>query len=205
MLKLSLSPSDWAYHQSMSATFADPFVFHGAIDGAVFCGLLSFPFVYYALRTLRLLTAAPFVLGVVLGEILAVTPFVGWFGFFGALPALAGALLVCKFSGWRAFAPKRVVARCTSPGAPEYEPRCKRKSIRRCLWVLRTVKIWAGRKRGVDGMLPGRRTRPTGLKTKCRNCKSSVRWGCRSQIRTVSAIPCNPELTRPGRRNSSDR
>jgi len=104
MLKFSLSPSDEAYGLPWSRWFSDPFVFFGAIEGAVFFGLLSFPFVYFSIRKLRLLTSTLFVFGLVLGEIVLVTPFAGWLGLFGSGPALAGALLICRFSGWRMFA-----------------------------------------------------------------------------------------------------
>lgn len=104
MLRYSLPPTDEAYGAPLSQLFSDPFVFFGAVLGAVFFGLVSFPFAYLAVRKARLAPAALFVFGAVLGEILFVTPFLRWGGLFGAVPALAVALSVCRFSRWRIFA-----------------------------------------------------------------------------------------------------
>ena len=105
MLGFSLHRSDSAYGQSLSQTLSDPFVSNGAILGGLFFGLVSFPFVYFTLRKPRLSTAASFVFGVVLAEIAVITPFRGSLGLFGSIPALAGALFVCRYSGWRIFEP----------------------------------------------------------------------------------------------------
>jgi hypothetical protein len=105
MLGFSLPPSDSAYGLSLSQRLSDPFVSNGAILGGIFFGLVSFPFVYFTLRKLRLSTAASFVFVVVLAEIAIVTPFGGWLGLFRSIPALAGALFVCRYSGWRIFEP----------------------------------------------------------------------------------------------------
>jgi len=70
---------------------------------AVFVGLISFPFVYFTIRRLRLLTTAAFIFGVVLAEIVVITPFDRRFGLGGSVPALALALCVVSLSGWRLF------------------------------------------------------------------------------------------------------
>ena len=70
---------------------------------AVFVGLISFPFVYFTVRRLRLLTTAAFIFGIVLAEVVAITPFDRRLGFAGSLPALALALCIVRFSGWRLF------------------------------------------------------------------------------------------------------
>ena len=104
MLQLSLPPSDGAYGIPFPRIFSDPFVRLITITWAVIFGLISFPFVFFTIRKLRLLTTTLFVFGAVLGEIVLVTPFWGWRGLHGSVAALAGALLVCRFSGWRIFA-----------------------------------------------------------------------------------------------------
>jgi hypothetical protein len=104
MLHFSLPPSDGAYGIPVTQLFTDPFVFFGALYVGTFLGILSFPFAYFAIRNRRLLTSALFVFGVVLTEILLVTPFAGWVGFVGSVPALGAGLLVCRFSGSRWFA-----------------------------------------------------------------------------------------------------
>ena len=104
MLHFSLSPSDEAYGIPVTQFFTDPFVFFGAIYGGTFLGALSFPFVYFAVRNRRLLTSTLFVFGVVVTEILLVTPFAGWGGLVGSLPAFGFGLLVCQYSGWKWFA-----------------------------------------------------------------------------------------------------
>lgn len=103
MLRFSLPPTDEAYGAPLSQLFSDPFVFFGAVYGGVFFGLVSFPFAYLAVRKARLAPASLFTFGAVLGEILFVTPFLGWVGLFGAVPALATALFICRFSRWQIF------------------------------------------------------------------------------------------------------
>ncbi len=103
MLQLSLPLSDGAYGIPFPRIFSDPFVLWVSISGAIVVGLISFPFAYFTIRKLRLLTTTLFVFGVVLGEIVLVTPFWAWLGLYGSIPVLAGALLVCRFSGWRIF------------------------------------------------------------------------------------------------------
>ena len=104
MLRFSLPPTDEAYGVPLSQLFSDPFVFFGAVYGAVFFGLISFPFAYFAVRKVRLAPAALFIFGTVLGEILFVTPFLGPVGLFGAVLTLAVALFICRFSRWQIFA-----------------------------------------------------------------------------------------------------
>ncbi len=104
MLQFGLPPSDGAYGIPITQLFTDPFVFWGAVYGGTFLGVLSFPFAYFATRNRRLLTSALFIFGVVITEILFVTPLVGWGGFVGSVPALVIGLLVCRFSGLRWFA-----------------------------------------------------------------------------------------------------
>ncbi|HEV2396839.1 MAG TPA: hypothetical protein VGS27_07860 [Candidatus Sulfotelmatobacter sp.] len=101
MLHFSLPPSDSAYGLSIAELLSDPFVFSGAIYGGVVCGVLSFPFAYFSTRNRRLLNSTLFVFGVVLAEILLVTPFAGWGGLVGSVPALGFGLLVCQYSGWK--------------------------------------------------------------------------------------------------------
>jgi len=106
MVWFSLEPSDAAYHAVPWAALMDPFFLSGAILVAVVIGLISFPFVYFTVRRLRLPTTAAFILGIVLGEIVVMTPFDRRLGFIGSLPALALALCIVRFSGWRLFRPE---------------------------------------------------------------------------------------------------
>src|SRR5208282_6582899 len=103
MLQFSLPPSDGAYGIPMRQLFSDPLVFFGAIYGGTVCGVVSFPFAYFAVRNRRLLTSALFIFGVVILEILFVTPFAGWVGLVGSVPALSVSVLVCRFSWWKWF------------------------------------------------------------------------------------------------------
>jgi hypothetical protein len=107
-LRYSLPRTDTAYGASLSQVFSDPFVSVVAAFGAILFGLVAFPFAYFTVRNRRLAPAALFIFGMVLAEILLVTPFWGWFGLFGALPSFAVALLVCRFSHWRIFTPHTV-------------------------------------------------------------------------------------------------
>jgi hypothetical protein len=49
-------------------------------------------------------TAALFVCGVVVAEIVLITPFAGLGGLVGCIPALGFGLLACQYSGWKVFA-----------------------------------------------------------------------------------------------------
>ena len=104
MLRFSLPPSDEAYGMPVTQFLTDPFVFFGAVYGAAFLGALSFPFAYFATRNRRLFTSTFFIFGAVIMEILLVTPFAGWGGLVGSVPALGFGLLVCKYSDWKWFA-----------------------------------------------------------------------------------------------------
>ena len=104
MLRFSLPPSDGAYGLSTTELLSDPFVFFGALYGGAVCGVLSFPFAYLGTLHRRLLTSALFVFAVVITEIMLVTPFAGWGGLVGSIPALGFGLLVCQYSGWKWFA-----------------------------------------------------------------------------------------------------
>jgi hypothetical protein len=104
MLHFSLPPSDAAYGMPISDWFSDPFVFGSAICWAIVFGILTFPFAYFAVRKRRLLTSALFAFGLAVTEILLVTPFAGWRGLAGCVPALIVGLVVCRFSGWKWFA-----------------------------------------------------------------------------------------------------
>jgi hypothetical protein len=107
MLQLSLPPTDLDYGRlSLSGLLADHIMLDESLLGGFIFGCMSFPFAYFSLRDLRLLTTAPFVFGAVLAEIVLITPFFGWPGFFGAVPTLAWALLFCRSSGWRGFVRK---------------------------------------------------------------------------------------------------
>lgn len=108
MLHFSLPPSDGAYGIPIAQFLSDPFVFFGAVYGGAFCGVLSFPLAYFATRHRRLLTSVLFVFGGVITEILLVTPFAGWGGLVGSVPALGFGLLVCKYSSWKWFAQTEV-------------------------------------------------------------------------------------------------
>jgi hypothetical protein len=101
MLYLSVPPTDGAYGMSLSYWFSDSGGLAALV--AAVCGLVSFPLTYFSLRRRRLVTSATFTFAVVLLEIVTVTPLLGLVGFFGSFPALAGALLICRFSGYRAF------------------------------------------------------------------------------------------------------
>jgi len=107
MLHFSLPPSDGAYGLSIAELLSDPFVFSGAIYGGVVCGVLLFPFAYFSTRNRRLLNSTLLVFGVVLAEILLITPFAGWGGLVGSIPALGFGLLVCQHSGWKWLAQNR--------------------------------------------------------------------------------------------------
>jgi hypothetical protein len=97
MLWFSLPPDDAAYHAAPLAALTDPFFLSGAILVAVLVGLISFPFVYFTVSGLRLLTTVGFIVGVVLAEIVVITPFDRRLGLIGSLPALA--LGLCILSG----------------------------------------------------------------------------------------------------------
>ena len=101
MVWFSLPPSDAAYHELAALT--DPFFLSGAILVGSLIGVISFPFVYFTVRRLRLRTTAAFIFGVVLAAILVMTPFDRRLGMVGSLAALALALAVVRFSGWRLF------------------------------------------------------------------------------------------------------
>jgi hypothetical protein len=105
MLWFTLPPDDAAYHGPPFAALIDPFFLSGAIWMALLIGIVSFPFVYFTLRGLRLRTTATFIFGIVLAEIVIVTPFDRRLGMVGAVAALALALCVVRFSGWRLFRP----------------------------------------------------------------------------------------------------
>jgi len=104
MLRFSLPPSDGAYGLSTTELLSDPFVFFGALYGGAVCGVLSFPFAYLGTLHRRLFTSGLFVFAVVITEIMLVTPFAGWGGLVGSIPALGFGLLVCQYSGWKWFA-----------------------------------------------------------------------------------------------------
>jgi hypothetical protein len=87
LLQRSLPPSDSAYGLPLSRVFSNPFVSGGAVEGAIVFGVTSVPFMYIALPQRRFLKGAFIVFVVVLSEILLVTPFFGWLGLFGSLPA----------------------------------------------------------------------------------------------------------------------
>src|SRR5690349_4908661 len=103
MFWFSLPPQDAAYHAAPFAFLSDPFVLTGALVMALLIGLGSFPFVYFAVRGFRLRTTAAFIFGSVLAEIVIFTPFDRRFGMAGAVAALALALCLVRFSGWRVF------------------------------------------------------------------------------------------------------
>lgn len=105
MLWFTLSPDDAAYDGPPFAALIDPFFLSGAIAVSVLIGLIFFPFVYFTVRRLRLRTTAAFIVGIVLAEILIITPLDRRLGLVGSLPALALALCVVRFSGWRLFHP----------------------------------------------------------------------------------------------------
>jgi hypothetical protein len=105
MLWFTLPPDDAAYHGPPFAALIDPFFLSGAIVLAVLIGAIAFPIVYFTVRRLRLRTTAGFIVGIVLAEIVIVTPFDRRLGLVGTLPALALALCVVRFSGWRLFHP----------------------------------------------------------------------------------------------------
>jgi hypothetical protein len=104
MLSFSLPPDDAAYGVPFAA-LTDPFFLSGAILVGSVIGVTSFPFVYFAVRRLRLLTTAAFIFGIVLAEIVVMTPLDRRLGFVGSLPALALALCIARFSRWRLFRP----------------------------------------------------------------------------------------------------
>jgi len=104
MLRFSLSPSDAAYGIPIAQLFSDPLVFLTAVCGAIVSAVVVFPFAYFAVRDRQLSASALFVFGVVVIEILSVTPFAGWRGLVGCVPALILGLAVCRLSGWRWFA-----------------------------------------------------------------------------------------------------
>src|SRR5262249_15670123 len=101
-LQVTLPPSDLAYGGSIDSVFQAATLW-GLIGGSIF-GLISFPFAYFAVRNLRLGSTALFCYGIVMAEILIVTPFANWLGAFCSFPALGVALIICRFSGWRIFA-----------------------------------------------------------------------------------------------------
>src|SRR6516164_9422075 len=87
MLSFSLPTSDAAYGVPFAA-LTDPFFLSGAILVGAGIGVISFPFVYFTVRRLRLLTTAAFIFGVVVAEIVVMTPFDRFLGLVGSAPAL---------------------------------------------------------------------------------------------------------------------
>jgi hypothetical protein len=92
----NLPPGDWAYDYSIARKLSDPFLYNGIIDGGIFFGLISFPFVYFTTRNRQLKSTAPAIFGIVIGEIILITPIARMANLFGAPVALAAALLMCN-------------------------------------------------------------------------------------------------------------
>ncbi len=98
VLQRSLPLTDEGYQLRGLALFADPFVLYGSILCATVAALIAFPIALHCLKSRKLLTCSVFVGGIVLAEIMLVTPFWGWPGLFGSFQALIAALLFCKFT-----------------------------------------------------------------------------------------------------------
>src|SRR5437773_901302 len=79
MLQFSLPPTDAAYGKG-SGIFSDPFVLGGLIIWATIAAVIAFPIAWYCLKRRKVLVCSTFVVGIVLAEIMLVTPFWGWQG-----------------------------------------------------------------------------------------------------------------------------
>jgi hypothetical protein len=106
-LGFNLPPADAAYGRPPFAVLTDPFFMSAAMLVSIVVGLVSFPFVYFTVRDLPLRTTAPFLCGIVLLEIVTVTPFSPRLGLGGSAPSLVLALLIARFSRWPMFGRRR--------------------------------------------------------------------------------------------------
>lgn len=93
VMTLTLPPSDGAYGQ---APFADPLVFPIMCIGAAVAGVVVCPFYYFALRTRPFFKSLAIVMGVVLAEIMVVTPFDSGLGFLGSFLAFFVGLGIAR-------------------------------------------------------------------------------------------------------------
>ena len=94
MVWFSLPPSDAAYHEVAALT--DPFFLSGAILVGGLIGVISFPFVYFTVRRLRLLTTAAFIFGIVLAEIVIMTPLDRRLGMVGLTACACAGISRCQ-------------------------------------------------------------------------------------------------------------
>lgn len=93
MMTLTLSPTDMAYGQ---APFEDPLVFPIMSMFAGVAACFTYPFLYFALRDRPFPKAPAILAGIVMAEILLVTPFYASLSFLGSFVAYFVGLVVAR-------------------------------------------------------------------------------------------------------------
>ena len=92
-MTLTLPPTDGAYGQ---APFEDPLVSPIMSTFATIAAVIVFPFLYFALRDRPLPKSLGILVGVVILEIIVVTPFDAGLGFIGSFVAFAFGLAAAR-------------------------------------------------------------------------------------------------------------
>jgi hypothetical protein len=95
-LQLSLSPTDLAYGQTLSATFSDPFVLWIGAEVATVVGLVAFPIALFCLWHRDLLRCSLFVVGLTLLYIVFATTIASPRSTLGCPLVAFAALLFCR-------------------------------------------------------------------------------------------------------------
>jgi hypothetical protein len=98
VLQRSLPPTDAAYGQSLISGLWDPFVIGCIVLSATVSALLTIPVAYFCLRGRQILPCAALAFLCVAIEIVVVTPWFGYAGWFGSYAALLAALIYCRSS-----------------------------------------------------------------------------------------------------------
>lgn len=93
LMTWTLPPTDGAYGQ---APFADSLVLPIMSIIASVVALITYPFLYFALRDRRFPRAPALLAMVVVGEIVLITPINAWLGFVGSFAAYLGGLAVAR-------------------------------------------------------------------------------------------------------------
>ena len=106
VLHRSLPPSDEAYGQPLLRALWDPFVIGSIVVYAGLSGVVTTPLAYFLLRDRRVLPCAALAFLAVALEVMLVTPKFGAAGWLGAYPAMASALILCRFARFRPFSDK---------------------------------------------------------------------------------------------------
>ncbi len=102
-LNVSLPPTDSGYHQTLTQSLQDPAIWFSVTVNAWLFGIVAIPMVWFASIGKPLFRTLATILGAVLTEILLVTPFFQYWGYFLAPVAL---LLACAVF-WLLAPPRR--------------------------------------------------------------------------------------------------